>query len=47
MMMQVILWVVLWAYVIYAFATYDPKDDPHCNYDMCPYCPFPCDERRG
>lgn len=46
-MLRIALYVCCWAFVIYGLVTYDPESGPRCNYDLCPYCPFPCDERHG
>ncbi len=44
-MIRLALWLLLWGYVIYANINYNPETGPKCNYNLCPHCPFPCDDR--
>ena len=46
-MIRLALWLLLWGYVIYANVNYRPETGPKCNYNLCPHCPFPCDDRDG
>lgn len=45
-MIQVILYILLWGFVIYAnVSTIDGQNDAACDLTECQSCPFPCEKR--